>query len=374
MPKNINSKLVGNNEIVRIAEADLREKIHIIRGKQVILDYDLAKYYGYTTKAFNQQVQRNIERFEGEDFMFRLAKEEIEKSIFVRSQFVTSRSSNLFSGQNGGTRYLPYAFTEQGIYMLMTVLKGELAIKQSRALIMLFKTMKDYIVETNNTLAYKDNLQLALQVAENSQNIGTIKSENWIIKSENKELRSEVKRIDEEIKTITREINDTVKKSDISPVFLDFNRSVETREYLILNGEPIKAKDAYMEIYKHAKKRIYIVDNYIDIKTLHLLQIVKRNLEIVFFTDNTNHYLRKSDIIDFEVERPDLKLTFIKTNQTIHDRFIVLDEDKVYQSGGSSKDAGKKMTTILEIDSSDIKQALLNIIEKLRQNPKLELR
>ena len=135
MSENINNKLAKNSEIVRITEADLREKIYIIRGKQVILDYDLAKYYGYTTKAFNQQVQRNIERFKGEDFMFQLNNNEIE--YLSRPQIVVSNSSGNLKSQFvtsswGGVRKLPYAFTEQGVYMLMTVLKGEIAIRQRR--------------------------------------------------------------------------------------------------------------------------------------------------------------------------------------------------------------------------------------------------
>ena len=106
-------------EIVLINEETLKDKIYFIRGQQVMLDSDLAKIYGYTTKAFNQQIQRNIEKFD-DDFMFQLTKE--ESSDILRSQFVTSNW--------GGQRYMPYAFTEQGIYMLMTVLKGDLAIKQ----------------------------------------------------------------------------------------------------------------------------------------------------------------------------------------------------------------------------------------------------
>lgn len=88
-----------------------------------MLDFDLAEIYGYETKNFNRQVKNNIERFEGEDFMFRLTKEEYDN---LRCKNFTSRW--------GGSRYLPYAFTEQGIYLLMTVLKGDLAIKQSRTI------------------------------------------------------------------------------------------------------------------------------------------------------------------------------------------------------------------------------------------------
>ena len=100
----------------------LKEFIYYIWGVRVMLNMDLAKIYGYSTKDFNRQVKNNIEKFE-QDFMFQLTDEECE---ILRCKNSTSSW--------GGRRYNPYAFTEQGIYMLMTVLKGELATKQSKAL------------------------------------------------------------------------------------------------------------------------------------------------------------------------------------------------------------------------------------------------
>ena len=111
-----------------------------------MLDFDLSMIYGYETKRFNEQVKRNIEKFP-KRYMFRLTKEEIV--LIQRSQNATSE---LWAKGKGGRGYLPYAFTEQGIYMLMTVLKGDLATKQSIALIDAFKQMKDFIIENNNLL------------------------------------------------------------------------------------------------------------------------------------------------------------------------------------------------------------------------------
>ena len=111
-----------NNEIMIVDEKSLRDKIYVIRGQQVMLDFDLAEIYGYSTSAFNQQVNRNIEKFD-EDFMFRLTQQEFENLM----------SQNVISSW-GGRRKLPHAFTEQGIYLLMTVLRGDLAIQQSRTL------------------------------------------------------------------------------------------------------------------------------------------------------------------------------------------------------------------------------------------------
>ena len=109
--------------MILIDEMSIKDRIYTIRGVKVMLDFDLAEIYGYSTKAFNQQVYRNSDKFD-DDFRFQLTKEETD--ILVRSQLVTSRADNLFKGQSGGRRYLPYAFTEQGIYMLITIISDNL--------------------------------------------------------------------------------------------------------------------------------------------------------------------------------------------------------------------------------------------------------
>ena len=110
--------------IIELTEENIESMIYEIRGQRVMLDFDLARIYGYSTKAFNQQVNRNKEKFD-DDFMFQL--NEIESEKLSRSIFVTMNKSGNYRGSN--IKYLPYAFTEKGIYMLMTVLRGELAIK-----------------------------------------------------------------------------------------------------------------------------------------------------------------------------------------------------------------------------------------------------
>ncbi|MBQ7283098.1 MAG: ORF6N domain-containing protein [Spirochaetales bacterium] len=136
-------------EIHIIDENSIRDKIHVIRGVKVMLDYDLASIYGYETMTFNQQVKNNIKKFEGDDFMFQLTTEEFKNLI----------SKKLISSW-GGRRKKPWAFTESGIYMLMTVLRGELAIQQSRALIRTFRAMKDYIIENRSMIGQHEYLQL----------------------------------------------------------------------------------------------------------------------------------------------------------------------------------------------------------------------
>ena len=133
--------MAEKNEIMIVDEQLLKDKIYMIRGQQVMLDSDLAEIYGYETRYFNRQVQNNKERFRGDDFMFQITKEELENLMCKK-----------FTSSWGGTRKLPYVFTEQGIYMLMTVLRGEFAVEQSRTLIRLFKSMKDYMTDISSSI------------------------------------------------------------------------------------------------------------------------------------------------------------------------------------------------------------------------------
>ena len=131
--------------IIELNNETIESMIYIIRGQKVMLDFELAKIYGYETKTLNQQIKNNIKKFP-ERYRFQLTKDELN---IARSNFLTTQ---IWATNKGGRTSLPYAFTEQGIYMLMTVLKGDLATKQSIALIDAFKQMKDYIIESNNLL------------------------------------------------------------------------------------------------------------------------------------------------------------------------------------------------------------------------------
>ena len=133
--------IMTETNIAIVNEEYLKDKIYIIRGQKVMLDSDLAKIYGYSTRRFNEQIRRNIEKFD-KDFMFQLSTDEMNQ--LLRSQNATLNTSGKKRGYN--IKYLPYVFTESGIYMLMTVLKGPLAVEQSKTLIRLFRTMKNYLV------------------------------------------------------------------------------------------------------------------------------------------------------------------------------------------------------------------------------------
>ena len=356
-----------NTEIAIIDERTIRDKIYVVRGVQVMLDFELAEIYGYTTKAFNQQVKNNALKFD-DDFRFQLTKEEYE----------ILRSKN-FTSSWGGTRYLPWAFTESGLYMLMTVLKGDLATQQSKALIRIFRAMKDHIVQSQGMISQRDFLRLSMQTTENTEALRNVQSmlsdQKSLLESQQRQLIDQ----DDKMAALIERMNDTVRKSELSPVLLQFNSPDEPQEYLLLNGQPAKADETYINIYAQAKHTVYIVDNYINIKTLRLLQSVKSGVSVTIFSDNLRNNLHLSDLQDFQIEFPSISLSFQKTGGIMHDRFIVLDyntqEERMFHCGASSKDAAVKLTTaIMEITSSDMKAQMHGLFDQLLKNPALTLR
>ncbi len=340
-------------EIAIINEQSIKDKIYEIRGTKVMLDFELAEIYGYTTSAFNQQVKRNEEKFPA-DFRFQLTKEEYQ---ILLSQIVTT-------SWGGDRRTEPWVFSEGGIYMLMTVLKGELAAKQSIALIRTFQAMKNYVVNNQSLINQRDYLRLSLQVSDTQQTVQNIQSQ----------LIDQGDRLND----LFDQMQDTVKKSEISPFMLDFNKPADRHEYLIFNGEPAKADETYMQIYSEAQKKIFIVDNYINIKTLRLLKGAKEGTDVIIFSDNLLNMLHASDDLDFRREFPNINITYKRTNGIMHDRFIVLDygteDEKMFHCGASSKDAGERMTAIMEFRDDAAKKAFHSIIQKMLRNRELVLR
>ena len=225
----------SKQEIILINEKAIQNRIYLIRGQKVMLDFELAEIYGYTTTKFNQQVKNNIEKFD-EDFMFQLTKEEFE--ILISKKLTSSW---------GGRRKLPKVFTEQGIYMLMTVLRGDLATKQSKALIRTFKQMKDYIVENQDLIGEREYLQLSMQISENIQTTMNV--------------RSDRKKVEDQMADAMDRLSNVVTRSELSEVMNEFGEPHIKRGYLVLNGNPFRADVVYDEIYRQAKESIYIVDN-----------------------------------------------------------------------------------------------------------------
>ncbi len=341
------------DEIMIVNQEFLINKIYTIRGKKVMLDFELAEIYGYETKRFNEQVKNNIEKFD-DDFRFQLTKDELES---LRSKISTSKSET----GSGGRRYLPYAFTEQGIYMLMTVLKGELAVKQSKALIRTFKQMKDYILENQGLIGQREFLQLSMQVTNNVV--------------EMQDLRRDLRGVEEQVAEVVEDLSNVVHKSELSDLILDLSNPQLKYGFLLLNGQPIEANLAYNDIYRIAKKSIYIVDNYIGVKTLVLLKDIDPSVEIIIFSDNVGKGLHAIEYQDFQREYPKVNIKFQKSGRAFHDRYIIIDwntdNQRMYHCGSSSKDAGKRITTVSEIVDQMIYTDLIN---KLLKNPKLRLK
>ena len=307
-----------------ITTDDIRSKVYILRGQQVMLDQDLAEIYGYQVKNLNQQVKRNLTRFP-EDFMFQLTKEEVE---LVKSQFVTSRNINYFEGQEGGRRKLPYAFTEQGIYMLATVLRGELAEQQSIFIMRTFREMRHYISQ-NQQFVTRNEMELL------TAKVGTITERQ--------------DRMEKRVEFIQK---------DVTILADNFITDKDKKDFVIYKGQKLEADVAYIEIYQQANKSIYVVDDYMNAKSLQHLSQKADGVEVVLFTENGKGgrgFLTNSLVTDFQNEYPTIR---IKPNPDCHDRLIILDygekTELVYHCGASSKDAGKKLCAINQITETAI--------------------
>lgn len=343
------------NEVALIDEQTIQGKIYLVRGQKVMLDVDLAEIYGYETKNFNRQVKNNLEKFDGEDFMFQLTNEEVDELSRCKNCTLNRGSQR---GMN--IKYNPHAFTEQGIYMLMTVLRGELATKQSRALVRTFKKMKDYIIENQGLTIERDFLKVSLGASNDY--IQSIK------------YQSNLQDVEDKIVDVVNQLNKMLKQSEISKFMKELEASSVRSGYLVLNGQPFKADVAYDEIYTQAKKSIYIVDNYIGIKTLELLINVSPDVKITIFSDNLTKGLRQSTYADFRKEYPNLQMSLCTSGGIFHDRYIILDygaeDEKIFHCGASSKNAGEKVTSILEDPDTNKYHGL---VDELLKNEMLKL-
>ena len=303
-------------------------RVYVIRGQQVMLDYDLAELYGYEVKALNQQVKRNIDRFP-EDFMFQLKKEEIPEE-FSKSQIVTLNEKGDKRGTN--IKKMPYAFTEQGIYMLATVLKGKLAEQQSIFIMRAFREMRHYIKQNQQFVTQSEMRLVTAKVSEISVQVAGIS--DWKKKTQN------------DIEDIQKSI-DTLNENFVSDK--DF------KNFVIYKGQKFEADAAYIDIYQQATSCIYVVDDYMNTKTLQMLSQKRQGVEVILFTENGHGrkgFLTSAVVSDFINQYPPLR---IKSNPDCHDRLIVLDyglpTEQAYHCGASSKDAGKKLCAINKIEN-----------------------
>ena len=302
MENEINDLTVQNT----ISNEEIKNLIFTIRGKQVMLDSDVAMLYHYETKNINKAVKRNIERFP-EEFCFQLTDEEMK---ILRFQIGTSKDNTILKEPRGGRRYLPYVFTEQGIAMLAGVLKNEIAVAVSINIIKSFIEMRKF-------------LNLNGQVFERLTNV--------------------------EYKLLEHD-----KKFD--KVFNGLQQEENIKQKLFFQGQIWDSYRLIIDIIKRANKKITIIDNYVDDSILKMLTKKNKSVEVIIITSNKSN-IENIDIKKFNKEYPILKV--VKSNK-FHDRFIIIDNKELYHCGASIKDLGKKCFAINKIEDISFIDKLVN--------------
>lgn len=265
---------------------NIQSMIRVIRDRQVMLDSDLSVLYGVETRRLNEQVKRNIERFPC-DFMFQLTKEELDN---LMSQFATSSW--------GGTRKLPYAFTEQGIAMLSSVLKSRTAVEVNIRIMRAFVGMRRFIAAN----------------AELFQRLETIECHQLEMKQHQEAAD---KRIDE--------------------VFRRLDANLPPMQGIFYDGQVFDAYRFVSDLIRKAKLSIVLIDNYVDDIVLALLDKRAEGVTATIYTQRVNSQLQ------LDVDRHNVQYPFveIKRFNKAHDRFLLID-DEVFHIGASIKDLGKK--------------------------------
>ena len=302
----------------------IQNKILIIRNQQVMLDRDLAEMYGVETKVLNQAVKRNIQRFP-ERFHFQLTENEFE---ILRSQFVTSKTdessdvnlmSQFVTSSWGGTRKLPYAFTEQGCAMLSAVLKSETAVQVSINIMDAFVQMRHFL--RNNAEIFTELKSIKQQLIDT--NIHQKESD---------------KRIDE--------LFDLMDKYH-----------VEDKQGIFFQGQIFDAYAKFESFIQKAKTQIILIDGYVDLTILERLAKKKKNVNVTIYTDPKTK-LTAQDIQKFNAQYSTLSIQY---TTKMHDRFLIIDNTVLYHIGASLKDLGKKCFAFEVLDSSLIPTILANV-------------
>ena len=295
--------------VVEYETENIRNLIYTIRGKQVMLDSDVARLYHYETKYINLAVRRNKERFP-ENFCFQLKESEMEN---LRLQFATS---SLEKENYGGRRYLPYVFTEQGIAMLSGLLKNNIAIQVSINIMNAFVEMRKFIL--NNGQVFERLTNVEYKMLEHDKKFDEVFNE------------------------------------------LQKNKETEFKQQIFFNGQIYDSYSLIIDIIKTAQEKILIIDNYIDDTILKMLAKKNKNVEVIILTSEKSN-ISKLDIQKFNKEYPTIKLA--KTNK-FHDRFMIIDNKELYHIGASLKDLGKKCFAISKIED-------INFINNIENNIKL---
>ena len=294
------------NNIITKDEAKIENLIYEIRGKQVMLDFDLARLYKCVngTKTINQAVNRHLDRFP-DDFYFQLNNEEYR-------EILRSQSGTLELEQGKYSKYLPYAFTEQGVAMLSTVLRTSIASKMSVSIMRAFVAMRKYI-----SFDLLEQKIVNKQVLKNTEDINL--------------LKESFKKFEEK-----RKVNE-----------------------IYFNGQIYDAYSKIQDIFKSATKKLVIIDAYADNT---LLDIIKRlDIEVTIITKKDN-LLTKQDIEKYNKQYHNLKVIF---NNNFHDRYFLMDNETVYHCGSSINRIGYKTFSINLVNDKEVCEMLLNKINEI---------
>ena len=289
------------NEIKVYDNAEIQNRILVLRNQQVMIDRDLAELYGVDTKRLNEQVKRNIQRFP-ENFMFQLEDKEKTELVAICDRFTTLKHSS----SN------PYAFTEQGVAMLSAVLKSETAVKMSIQIMNAFVEMRHFL--QNNSRLFEEIVNIKVHQKQSDRKID--------------------------------QLFDLMDKYKI-----------EEKQGIFFQGQIFDAYAKFEKFIQSAKKEIILIDGYVDLTILERLSKKQKNVKVELYTDSKTK-LTSLDVQKFNAQYPTLKLNF---TTKMHDRFLIIDNSVLYHIGASLKDLGKKCFAFEILDSSLIPFVLSNL-------------
>ena len=275
-------------DINKVVMSNIESLIKVVRGQQIMLDKDLAMLYGVEAKVLNQAVKRNVERFP-DDFRFQLTKEEC-----LRSQIVT-----LNEKQGQHLKYMPYAFTEQGVAMLSSVLRSQTAIEVNIQIMRAFVSMRHFMVNNASVFSRLETMEYhQLEMQQHQQETD--------------------KRIDE----VFRRLDEG---------------NAKPKQGVFYNGQIYDAYTFVADLIKSAKKRIILIDNYVDETVLTLLDKRENGVSATIYTQQISRHFQ----LDIDRHNAQYASVDVETFRLSHDRFLCIDDD-VYHIGASIKDLGKK--------------------------------
>ena len=303
-----------------VSPEKIQGRILAMRGVQVMLDRDLAELYGVPTKALNQAVKRNADRFP-EGFVFQLTQDEFDS---LRSQNVTSNEtghltnsvlkSQIATSRRGGLRYRPYAFTEHGVVMLASLLKSKTAAEVSVRIVNTFVAMRKFILAN----------------AQVFQRIESV---------EQRQIATEGK------------VNEILNR---------LNAGEAPTQGVFYDGQLWDARALVLKLVAGAKRSLILIDNWATPEVLDLFAKKRKGVKVTVFT--SEHYDKKhiphrkisdADVKTFNAQYPKLAVRY---NESFHDRFLIVDDKELYLIGASLKDLGKKCFAFTKLDASEIRR------------------